>query len=212
MPGSPVRMRYPDPLSDRGASGNPKPAAFCGMPARPLHLLSPLRPGRARRRTFKPAACCGMLGRSLHPSQLSVPGRPLTSLSHPLFRPPCPPWPLCQTLVPSVSFFEEGKTEGARRMARLALEGRFGPLAEDMLAALRSADEITLTAVASHLTSDALQQVQARLGLVYRHFAVSARGRPMRRWQRAPGDGRGISRPPPRNRRTCGRERTAIGR
>ena len=61
---------------------------------------------------------------------------------------------------------EEGRAEGrmaeAREMARVALESRFGPLAEDMLAAIGHADEPTLKAAVACKT---LEQVRARLGL-----------------------------------------------
>ena len=60
---------------------------------------------------------------------------------------------------------EEGREEGERQMARLALEGRFGALSEDMLAALGSADEATLRDLVAHIGTDTLEQARARLGL-----------------------------------------------
>src|SRR5579859_6539165 len=64
------------------------------------------------------------------------------------------------------SSFAEAVTEiTARRMARLALEGRFGSLSDDVLAALKTADESTLEAIVSHSSTDTLEQVRARLGL-----------------------------------------------
>lgn len=59
----------------------------------------------------------------------------------------------------------EGLKEGAQRMVILALEGRFGPLAEDVRAAIRQADEATLAAVVGHVASESLEQLWARLGL-----------------------------------------------
>ena len=53
----------------------------------------------------------------------------------------------------------------AREMAQLALEGRFGTLDEEMLAALRAADEAMLKALVAHITSDTPEQIRARLGL-----------------------------------------------
>jgi hypothetical protein len=55
--------------------------------------------------------------------------------------------------------------EGERRMAQVALEGRFGTVSEDLLTALRTADEATLRALVSHVATDSLEQVRARLGL-----------------------------------------------
>lgn len=64
---------------------------------------------------------------------------------------------------------EKGKLQGIEqgevRMARRALEGRFGKLPEDLLAALTAADEATLDAIVTHITTDSIEQVRARLGL-----------------------------------------------
>lgn len=60
---------------------------------------------------------------------------------------------------------EQGIEEGERRMAQVSLEGRFGPLSDDMRAALRTADEAILHDLAAHIASDTLEQVRARLGL-----------------------------------------------
>jgi hypothetical protein len=60
---------------------------------------------------------------------------------------------------------ERGIEEGERRMAQVSLEGRFGPLSDDMRAALRTADEAILHDLAAHIASDTLEQVRARLGL-----------------------------------------------
>jgi len=53
----------------------------------------------------------------------------------------------------------------ARRMARIALEGRFGPLSDDLLAALQKADEATLRELVGHVSTETPEQVRARLGL-----------------------------------------------
>ena len=57
---------------------------------------------------------------------------------------------------------EQGIEEGERRMAQVSLEGRFGPLSDDMRAALRTADEAILHDLAAHIASDTLEQVRAR--------------------------------------------------
>jgi hypothetical protein len=60
---------------------------------------------------------------------------------------------------------EKGQEEGRRQMVRAALEGRFGTLSEDLLAALNAADEATLRDVVAHIGTDSLEQARARLGL-----------------------------------------------
>ena len=55
--------------------------------------------------------------------------------------------------------------EGANEVLLLALEGRFGPLSDDIRAAIQSADEATLTAIAQHAATETLEQLRARLGL-----------------------------------------------
>jgi predicted transposase YdaD len=60
---------------------------------------------------------------------------------------------------------EEGQREMAGRMAQLALEGRFGTLSEDLLAAVRMADEAVLREIVAHIGTDSLQQVRQRLGM-----------------------------------------------
>ena len=59
----------------------------------------------------------------------------------------------------------EGERRMARRMARIALEGRFGPLSDDLLAALQKADEATLRELVGHVSTETPEQVRARLGL-----------------------------------------------
>jgi hypothetical protein len=58
-----------------------------------------------------------------------------------------------------------GEAQATRTLARLALEGRFGQLANDVLAAIDSANVETLTAIVSHVGVDTLAQARARLGL-----------------------------------------------
>ncbi len=58
----------------------------------------------------------------------------------------------------------EGRAEGARRIAILALESRFGVLSDNMRTAINQADETTLEDVVIH-SADTLEQTRARLGL-----------------------------------------------
>jgi predicted transposase YdaD len=58
-----------------------------------------------------------------------------------------------------------GEQRAAQRMAQRALEGRFGTVPEDILAALPQADEAALEAIVLHITTDTLDQVRERLGL-----------------------------------------------
>jgi hypothetical protein len=60
--------------------------------------------------------------------------------------------------------FAEGRTEEARRMARLVLERRFGTVGHDLLEALNRALEATLEELVLESTWS-LEQVRARLGL-----------------------------------------------
>jgi predicted transposase YdaD len=60
---------------------------------------------------------------------------------------------------------EKGKQEGARLMAQVALEGQFGPLGEELAAAVQRADVPTLQDMVAHLPTESLEQVRARLGL-----------------------------------------------
>lgn len=59
----------------------------------------------------------------------------------------------------------EARAEGMRKMAQIALEGRFGTLSADMLSALASADQAALEEVVAHISTDTLEQTRARLGL-----------------------------------------------
>jgi hypothetical protein len=56
----------------------------------------------------------------------------------------------------------EGRVEEAREMAQIALEDRFGTLSDDVLAALKRADEATLKTL---IIVKSLEDVRARLGL-----------------------------------------------
>ena len=62
-------------------------------------------------------------------------------------------------------FIEQGRTEGEREMALVALEGRFGPLSENVRAAVAAANEAALRELMAHLTTASLEQVRARLNL-----------------------------------------------
>jgi hypothetical protein len=59
----------------------------------------------------------------------------------------------------------EGRAEGEHKMARVALEGRFGTLPDDLLTALNTADEATLEAIVAHVSTDSLDDERKRLGL-----------------------------------------------
>lgn len=59
----------------------------------------------------------------------------------------------------------EGRVAGMRQAARVALEGRFGALDADILAALNAANEQVLLEIIAGLTSETLQRVRQRLGL-----------------------------------------------
>ncbi len=60
----------------------------------------------------------------------------------------------------------EGLREGMQKMVIVALEGRFGAVADDLRAAVNQADEATLEAVMAHITTETLDQLRERLGLL----------------------------------------------
>ncbi len=60
---------------------------------------------------------------------------------------------------------KEARVDGEREMAQIALEGRFKTVSEDVLTALKSADEATLRAIVANISTDTLEQIRARLGL-----------------------------------------------
>jgi hypothetical protein len=55
--------------------------------------------------------------------------------------------------------------EDERQMAQIALEARFGPLGEEVLAALGRADEATLRALVAQIATLTVEQVREWLGL-----------------------------------------------
>ena len=68
-------------------------------------------------------------------------------------------------LIRESGLADEWIAEGEQRMARLVLEGRFGPLSDDLLTALKAANEATLRERAGHIATETLQQVRTRPGL-----------------------------------------------
>lgn len=68
-------------------------------------------------------------------------------------------------LLKDNSFVQVMMEEGERRMVWKALEGRFGPLSEDVQAAPQSADEAVMLTVITNVGTDTIEQVRARLGL-----------------------------------------------
>ena len=81
--------------------------------------------------------------------------------------------PMLRELLQDSSFVElirdegmqAGMQAGMRELAQVALEGRFGALGDDVVDALRTADDATLRAVVAHLVGDSPEQVRERLGL-----------------------------------------------
>ena len=57
------------------------------------------------------------------------------------------------------------REEAARRSLRCVLEGRFGAVGEDVLAAMAQKDEVALDELALHAGTDTLEEFRARLGL-----------------------------------------------
>lgn len=68
--------------------------------------------------------------------------------------------PLYQSLVREA--VREARMDAKRELAQAVLERRFGPLSQDVLQALNTADETTLSAAGA---SDTLEQARAHLGL-----------------------------------------------
>lgn len=58
---------------------------------------------------------------------------------------------------------EQGITNALRDATRLALDGRFNPLPDDMLQALEQASNAQLRAVLAHVGVETLEQLRARL-------------------------------------------------
>ncbi len=73
--------------------------------------------------------------------------------------------PIMDEIIRQSSLAKEFLTEGERRMAPAALEGRFGPLSADMVAAIKNADEATLIQLVPQLSTLTLEQARALLGL-----------------------------------------------
>lgn len=64
-----------------------------------------------------------------------------------------------------VEMTEKGEIKGMRSAIQRVLEGRFGPLSEEILAALQAADLPRLEHIAAYAGTDTLEQVHLRLGL-----------------------------------------------
>lgn len=64
-----------------------------------------------------------------------------------------------------VEMTTKGRVEGKRETIQQVLEGRFGPLSEEMLLALQAADLPRLDHIAAYAGTDTLEQVRLRLGL-----------------------------------------------
>jgi len=60
---------------------------------------------------------------------------------------------------------QQGRQEGLREMARLALQGRFGSLPDDVAAAILHADEETLRSLVVHASTESWEEVRSRLDL-----------------------------------------------
>ncbi len=81
--------------------------------------------------------------------------------------------PMIDELVRQSSLFElameegevKGKLEGERAMIQLVLEGRFGPLSPELVAALNAANEAILHEIGMHAATESLEQLRARLDL-----------------------------------------------
>jgi hypothetical protein len=59
----------------------------------------------------------------------------------------------------------EAEARGERKIIQQVLESRFGPLPQDMQAALKAADSAALSALSAGLATESLAQLRARLGL-----------------------------------------------
>ena len=59
----------------------------------------------------------------------------------------------------------EGKAVGLAQALKLALEGRFGVLSADLVAAIDSVDEAQLVLALPHVGTDSLELARARFGL-----------------------------------------------
>lgn len=73
--------------------------------------------------------------------------------------------PMIDDLLKESSIAEEFIEEGERRMALIAIEGRFGPLSDDLRAAIYAADEATLRQIVAQIATLTLDELRVRLGL-----------------------------------------------
>ncbi|MGH2390219.1 MAG: hypothetical protein ACRDIE_18625 [Chloroflexota bacterium] len=60
---------------------------------------------------------------------------------------------------------EEAMPLAMQEATRIAIQGRYGELAEELDAALHRADKATLSDILGHLTTDTPEQLRARLGM-----------------------------------------------
>lgn len=60
---------------------------------------------------------------------------------------------------------EEGRAAGMRALTQTALEGRFGPLSEELRTALQAAGDTVLMGIVANLQVETLDDVKARLGI-----------------------------------------------
>jgi hypothetical protein len=60
--------------------------------------------------------------------------------------------------------WEEMVAKGKREVLQQVLEGRFGPLSEELLAALQAADLPRLNQIAAYAGTDTLEQIRLLLG------------------------------------------------
>jgi len=60
---------------------------------------------------------------------------------------------------------KDAEKDMRRSTVELVLEGRFGPLSDNLVATLKSASESKLKAVARHAGTETLAQLRKRLGL-----------------------------------------------
>lgn len=59
----------------------------------------------------------------------------------------------------------EGEVLGMRALLQQVIEGRFGPLSQDMVDAITALDAVHLSEIAPHAGTESLDQLRARLGL-----------------------------------------------
>ena len=74
-------------------------------------------------------------------------------------------YPMIDEIIRESGLAEEFREEGMRDILRSVLEGRHGPLSQDIVAALNAADAERLREIARHAGTDSLDELRARLGL-----------------------------------------------